>query len=103
MSDTGGDGWQGSTYEVLSSTSVGSQGEGSVLASGTLDSGSYGDAWICLANGCYELRVSANGANPSEIGFEFEDEHGGHFQDLQAPYHVRWIARDCARAMMIAD
>ena len=26
----------------------------------------------------------------SEIGFEFEDEHGGHFQALSAPYADRF-------------
>ena len=38
-----------------------------------------------LAMSPSQLRVS-NGTNPSEIGFEFDDENGGHFQDLQAPY-----------------
>ena len=62
MFDTGGDGWQGARYEVLSSTSVGSHGEGSVLTSGTLAAGYYGDAWMCLADGCYEVRVRLGGS-----------------------------------------
>ena len=87
MEDSGGDGWQGATYQIFNSTSYSATAEGIALASGTLADGYSGLAWICLANGCYEISVSG-GTAESEIGFEFLDEIGGHFQNLQAPYHV---------------
>ena len=59
--------------------------DGAGLRSGTLADGSYGIEWMCLEDGCYELLVGG-GAADSEIGLEFLDEVGGHFQDLSAPY-----------------
>ena len=57
----------------------------SMVANGTLASGFSGVDWLCLADGCYEIVVDG-GAADSEIGFEFVDEVGGHFQDFSAPY-----------------
>ena len=85
MIDEGGDGWQGATYAVFSSTTFGTQLEGEVLLSGTLEDGPAGSNWLCLADDCYELVVGGGSAD-SEIGFAVRDEHGGSFQDLQAPY-----------------
>jgi outer membrane biosynthesis protein TonB len=58
-----------------------------MLANGTLDDGSEGFDWLCLPDGCYELIVGGGAESElDEIGFEFIDEIGGHFQDLAAPY-----------------
>ena len=57
----------------------------SMVANGTLASGFSSVDWLCLADGCYEIVVDG-GAADSEIGFEFVDEVGGHFQDFSAPY-----------------
>ena len=54
-------------------TPLAESNEGVVVASGTLDSGSEGFDWLCLADGCYELTVGGGSAD-SEIGFEFLDE-----------------------------
>ena len=73
MYDSGGDGWQSAVYELQSSSSLAESNEGVVVTSGTLDSGSEGFDWLCLADGCYELTVGGGSAD-SEIGFEFLDE-----------------------------
>ena len=87
--DSGGDGWQGATYSIVNSSSLGTttDEESGVVthASGTLADGAQGYDWLCLPDGCYELLVSG-GSAISEVGFEFLDEVGGHFQDLAAPY-----------------
>ena len=151
MSDSGGDGWQGATFEVRANATnasaaaagscvdtdggaldsgmddcagwywttsrcpasggwnyddddftagdmcctcgggaIASAAGGTVVTSGTLTGAGgtdpvTGAAWLCLADGCYALVVGGGSAD-SEIGFEFEDEHGGHFQALGAPY-----------------
>ena len=85
MIDEGGDGWQGATYAVFSSTTFATQLEGELLLSGTLEDVPAGSNWLCLADDCYELVVGGGSAD-SEIGFAVRDEHGGSFQDLQAPY-----------------
>merc|ERR1719337_91278 len=56
-----------------------------MVANGTLASGFSSVDWLCLADGCYEIAVDG-GAADAEIGFEFVDEVGGHFQDFAAPY-----------------
>ena len=53
-------GWQGARHEVLSSTSVGSHGEGSVLTSGT-SLRAITEMRGC-SDGCYEVRVRSGGA-----------------------------------------
>jgi hypothetical protein len=73
MYDSGGDGWQSAVYELQNSSSLAQSNEGVVVMSGTLDSGSEGFDWLCLADGCYELTVGGGSAD-SEIGFEFLDE-----------------------------
>ena len=73
--DTGGDGWQGATFSIYSSSSVTDSLEGSVLVSGTLATGYESSEWICLSDGCYEIVVSS-GTEPTEIGFKFVDEVG---------------------------
>ena len=73
MYDSGGDGWQSAVYELQNSSSLAESNEGVVVTSGTLDSGSEGFDWLCLADGCYELTVGGGSAD-SEVGFEFLDE-----------------------------
>ena len=67
--DSGGDGWQGATYNVSNSTLYTAAGEGCSVAFGTLADGSESLEWLCLADGCFELVVTG-GSAPSEIGFE---------------------------------
>ena len=71
--DSGGDGWQSAVHELQNSSSLAQSNGGVVVMSGTLDSGSEGFDWLCLADGCYELAVGGGSAD-SEIGFEFLDE-----------------------------
>ena len=85
MFDSGGDGWQGATYRTVNSTSYRTSEEGSVIAHGTMENGYQDTVWLCLRNGCYELIVGGGNAD-SEISFNFVDEIGGHFQDLNAPF-----------------
>ena len=68
--DSGGDGWQGTTYTVSNSSSYKNTGEGFVVATGTLTDGSESLEWLCLTDGCYELAVSGGDAL-SEVGFEY--------------------------------
>lgn len=87
MHDTGGDGWQGASFTVSTSTTA------AVMASGTLDDGASGDAWMCLVDGCYLLEVE--GGSPgryTQISFEFVDEYGGQFKDLTAPFSGSFCA-----------
>ena len=83
--DTAGDGWQGAEYTVRSSSALEHTGEGAVVGSGTLPDGYSSIEWLCLANGCYELEVTA-GSAPEDIGFEFHDEGSGHFSGEEAPF-----------------
>ena len=81
MYDAEGDGWQGASFTISNKTTA------AVAASGTLDDGTSGTAWICLVDGCYLLEV--DGGSPgrySQITFQFVDEVGGHFSDLAAPF-----------------
>ena len=71
--DSGGDGWQGASFSIYSSTSQLTTLEGSIVATGTLNSGFETMLWECLADGCYELVVSSGSAD-SEISFAFYDE-----------------------------
>ena len=87
MYDANSDGWQGASFTVSATASA------SVAASGTLDNGASGDAWMCLVDGCYLLTV--DGGSPGrygQISFEFFDEVGGHFPDLTAPFSDRFCA-----------
>ena len=77
--DTGGDGWGGATYTIHNSSDLRTTEEGSLVASGTLSDGAKESHWICLVDGCYELVVGGGSAD-SELGFEFIDEDGDHFQ-----------------------
>ena len=83
--DQGGDGWQGTTFTIYPSTSGSAMFESEPIQSGTLPDGFEDTAWLCLLDGCYEI-VVGGGVAPSEVGFAFRDEHGGHFQDLTAPF-----------------
>jgi hypothetical protein len=83
--DSGGDGWNGATYELRASSDGSTAGDGASIASGTLSENSESTEWLCLSDGCYELSVGGGTAD-SEISFEFIDEIGGHFSDLSAPY-----------------
>ena len=73
MFDSGGDGWQSAVYVLQNLSSLAEANEGLVVTSGTLANGSEGFDWLCLVDGCYELRVGG-GLADSEIGFEFLDE-----------------------------
>ena len=88
MYDSGGDGWQGARYVVYNSSILRTAHEDEsgtlIYGNGTLEQGFSGHDWMCLPDGCYELYVGG-GAADSEVGFEFVDEVGGHFQDLQIP------------------
>ena len=87
LADAGGDGWQGASYRVYNASGYPdiTMTPSSMVANGTLASGFSSVDWLCLADGCYEIAVDG-GAADSEIGFEFVDEAGGHFQDFSAPY-----------------
>ena len=87
LADWGGDGWQGASYRVYNASDYPNiaMRPSLMVANGTLTSGFSGVDWLCLADGCYEIIVDG-GAADSEIGFEFVDEVGGHFQDFSAPY-----------------
>ena len=67
--DSGGNGWEGTTYTVTNSTSYTKTGERIAIATGTLADGSESLEWLCLADECYELVVSGGDAL-SEVGFE---------------------------------
>lgn len=85
MYDSGGDGWQGTTYTVSHTETA---ANGSDVTSGTLDSGASGVAWLCLSDGCYDLTVS--GGSPGrydQISFEFIDEVGDAFAGTGAPFY----------------
>ena len=89
MYDANGDGWQGASFTVSTSTTTTS----AVVANGTLDDGASGSAWICLVDGCYLMNVG--GGSPDrygEISFELLDEVGGHFQDHEAPFNDAFCA-----------
>ena len=52
MFDSFGDGWNGAVYTLTNSA-------GAAVASGTLPTGSFGTAVLCLAPGCYYMNVTA--------------------------------------------
>ncbi len=87
LADSGGDGWQGASYRVYNATDYPNitMSPSTMVANGTLASGSSGIERLCLADGCYEIVVGGGDAD-SEIGFEFVDENASHFSDLTAPY-----------------
>ena len=87
MYDTEGDGWQGVSFTVSVSTTA------TVVASGALDDGASGDAWMCLVDGCYLLEVDEGSPGRyAQISFELVDELGGQFQDLTAPFSGSFCA-----------
>lgn len=61
--DSFGDGWNGATYTVTDVST------GTVLATGTLATGSFGQIGLCLPTGCYEWAVTA-GFIPSEVSWQ---------------------------------
>lgn len=71
--DSGGDGWQGASFSIYSSTTQLEALEGSIVATGTLATGFETSLWECLSDGCYELVISS-GLADSEISFAFYDE-----------------------------
>ena len=79
--DSAGDGWQGATFTVRELTSS------EVAASGTLSDGTSGDAWLCLANSCFDFEVS--GGSPDryfQISFSFVDGVYGEGPAIDAPF-----------------
>ena len=61
--DSWGDGWNGATYTLTSST-------GAVVSTGTLSAGSAGSVTLCLPNGCYNMSVTA-GVFPNEVSWNY--------------------------------
>ena len=60
MYDSGGDGWQGATYQIFNSTFEGDAGaltfkEDSLIVNGTMSDGFAEAHWFCLPDGCYNL------------------------------------------------
>ena len=87
MHDSNGDGWQGATWSVYTSTTNAESLEGTLVTSGTLGSGAFGVAWMCLTDDCYELLVTGGSSGRyDQISFEIIDEIGGTFSGLTAPY-----------------
>lgn len=70
MYDSFGDGWNGSIFTIVDENS------GIVVASGTLDVGSFGTVALCLPNGCYQLNVSA-GSFAGEVSWVLPGTDGG--------------------------
>ena len=79
MQDFYGDGWQGAKYILRDAIAD------TVVATGTLDSGSQGTDDICASNGCYKLRVTS-GAFDSEVSWTFGTLSGS------APYGPQFVA-----------
>lgn len=64
MNDSWGDGWNNNLWEVVSLSSA------SVVASGTLESGTTGIDYACLDAGCYEFRINIdNGMFSNEVSW----------------------------------
>ena len=91
--DSAGDGWQGASYTVRNSSALAHTSEGAIVGLGLLVDGYSSTEWLCLANGCYELEVTA-GSAPGEIGIEFHDEGGGHFSGRGAPFSDHFCVAD---------
>jgi hypothetical protein len=68
MYDSFGDGWDNATYSFTDEF-------GNIYASGSLATGTFGQALVCLAPGCYFLNVTA-GIFPAEISWEMADQGG---------------------------
>ena len=78
MSDAGGDGWEGATYTFTE------YGTANVIASGTLDDGAAGSAYVDSFEllGCYELDVSG-GDSDAEIGWRLGEDYHQCNSDLE--------------------
>ena len=64
MTDSFGDGWNGNIWEVVDPA------DGSVVTSGTLESGSIGTSVACLEAGCYDFRINTDdGLYVTEVGW----------------------------------
>ncbi|MCF8444889.1 MAG: Ig-like domain-containing protein, partial [Crocinitomicaceae bacterium] len=61
--DSFGDGWNGATYTLTNSA-------GTVVSTGTLNTGSAGTVTLCLPNGCYTMSVTA-GIWPGEVSWNY--------------------------------
>ena len=105
--DAGGDGWQGAPYMLHNSSALERRGEGRCPAD-TRRAASRRQTGSASTTACYEhggrrlgrlgsdarftprllteMHALASWCADSELGFEFIDEIGGHFQDLTAPY-----------------
>ena len=92
MFDTGGDGWQGGWFGIHTLMKD-KTWLNHTVANGTLINGSYGIAWLCLTNGCYELVVEG-GDHESEILLTFVDEEGDSFSDMSPPFHDHLCVSD---------
>lgn len=81
--DNYGDGWNGAEYSVREANTI---IVGAVVASGTLDDGNFTATHdVCLADGCYALRVTSGDYN-SEISWTFGTLSGG------APWARRYFS-----------
>jgi hypothetical protein len=83
MTDTFGDGWDGSIWSIVTTG-------GTFIDSGDLDTaadgdgGSIGTDAVCLAPGCYFFNVSG-GFFTGEIGWSLTDQLGNFYGDAVAP------------------
>ena len=67
--DSAGDGWQGASYTVRNSSALAHTNEGAIVGSGMLLNGYSSTEWLCLANGCYELEVTAGSVLGAGLAF----------------------------------
>ena len=68
--DSFGDGWNGATYSIIDLASA------SVVASGTMATGSAQTDFYCLPDGCYTLSVTG-GSFPGEVSWTFNGADAG--------------------------
>lgn len=75
LTDTFGDGWNGAEYTITNLETA------TVVASGTLPAGDFQVDNLCLADGCYNLQVTA-GTFPGEIGWVLEGTDQGTLEGI---------------------
>lgn len=84
MTDTGNNGWNGSTYVILDAS-------GNIASQGSLNNASFGNNLssgsneFCLAPGCYTVSI-VGGTATAEIGWNITDLSGNVVVSQNAPY-----------------
>ena len=84
MFDAFGDGWNGAIYTFT-------DGLGNIVASGFLQSGTFGSNDLCLPSGCYTFDVSG-GSFPSEVSWNITDGLGNILNSGGAPASITFSA-----------